>query len=77
MKGRLFLMGKNGCSADEFDEKNHQAAGSRYFEQAGSIPGKRDTRNQGEQAGYWRLGSIHDGGEGHDCQRDVGNIVEK
>ena len=61
----------------QLDAEDDEAAGGGDFEEARAVPGERDAREEGERAGYRRLRGGEDGGEGHDGERHVGDVVEE
>ena len=62
---------------EQFQHKDDGTAGHRHLKQAGPVPCRSDAHHQRCRTGHRALGGVDDGREGHDRQRDVGDIVEE
>ena len=62
---------------EQLAEEHADAAQRRHREQIRPQPGGHHPHPQGQKSRHRALGGLHDGGEGHDRQGDVGHIVEE
>ncbi len=62
---------------EPFRHKDYQTADDRNQKKTAAFPRQDNAGDEGQQSGNGMLGGLYDGREGHDRQRDVGNIVEE